>query len=146
MNQKLIDSLDELQRLAKNAFGVAAQASLEQFIYAKVPRHLKKSINQAHLENSTYDQIIWCLELELELQGLEAPDELQINTVMQQAKQQNPEKPKPTCHHFKKPSHYRTLSRQLKREKEQGQKNTNSAGNKHFSKWSDKFKPQQKSS
>ena len=58
VNQKVIDSLDELQRLAKDAFGVAAQASLEQFIYAKTPRHLKKSINQAHLENSTYEQII----------------------------------------------------------------------------------------
>ena len=52
-NQKLIDFLDELQKLAKNAFGVAAQAIIEQFIYAKMPPHLKKSINQAHLENGT---------------------------------------------------------------------------------------------
>ena len=44
-NQKLIDFLDELQKLAKDAFGVAAQAIIEQFIYAKMPRHLKKSIN-----------------------------------------------------------------------------------------------------
>ena len=41
-NQKLIDFLDELQILAKNAFGVAAQAIIEQFIYAKMPPHLKK--------------------------------------------------------------------------------------------------------
>ena len=41
-NQKLIDFLDELQRLAKDAFGVAAQAIIEQFIYAKMPPHLKK--------------------------------------------------------------------------------------------------------
>ena len=52
-NQKLIDFLDELQKLAKDAFGVAAQAIIEQFIYAKMPPHLKKSINQAHLENGT---------------------------------------------------------------------------------------------
>ena len=50
-NQKLIDFLDELQKLAKDAFGVAAQAIIDQFIYAKMPPHLKKSINQAHLEN-----------------------------------------------------------------------------------------------
>ena len=31
-NQKLIDFLDELQKLAKDAFGVDAQAILEQFI------------------------------------------------------------------------------------------------------------------
>ena len=52
-NQKLIDFLDELQKLANDAFGVAAQAIIEQFIYAKMPPHLKKSINQAHLENGT---------------------------------------------------------------------------------------------
>ena len=40
-NQKLIDFLDELQKLAKDAFGAAAQAILEQFIYAKMPPHLK---------------------------------------------------------------------------------------------------------
>ena len=52
-NQKLIDFLDELQKLAKDAFGVDAQAIIDQFIYAKMPPHLKKSINQAHLENGT---------------------------------------------------------------------------------------------
>ena len=36
-NQKLIDFLDDLQKLAKNAFGVAAQAIIEQFFYAKMP-------------------------------------------------------------------------------------------------------------
>ena len=52
-NQKLINFLDELQKLAKDAFEVAAQPTVEQFIYAKMPAHLKKSINQAHLENGT---------------------------------------------------------------------------------------------
>ena len=33
-NHSLIEVLDELQKLAKNAFGVAAQAIIEQFIYA----------------------------------------------------------------------------------------------------------------
>ena len=47
-NQNLIDFLDELQKVAKDAFGVAAQAIIEQFIYAKRPPHLKNSINEAH--------------------------------------------------------------------------------------------------
>ena len=57
VNQKLTDFLDELQKLAKDAFGVAAQAIIDQFIYAKMPPHLKKSKNQAYLENGTYEQI-----------------------------------------------------------------------------------------
>ena len=100
-NQKLIGFLDELQKLAKNAFGVAAQAIIEQFIYAKMPPHVNKLINQAHLENGTYEQIVSHLERELELNGLEAPDEMPINTVTQQAPQQNSNKPRPTCHHCK---------------------------------------------
>ena len=128
-NQKLIDFLDELQKLAKDAFGVAAQAIIEQFIYAKMPPHLKKSINQAHLENGTYEQIVSHLGRELELNGLEAPDEMPINTVTQQAPQQNANKPRPTCHHCKKPGHYRNQCRQLKREKDQVQNSTNSANN-----------------
>ena len=128
-NQKLIDFLDDLQKLAKDAFGVAAQAIIEQFIYAKLPPHLKKSINQAHLENGTYEQIVSHLERKLEVNGLEAPDEMPINNVTQQAPQQNSNQPRPTCHHCKKSGHYQTQCRQLKREKEQTQNFTNSASN-----------------
>ena len=85
-NLNLIDFLDELQKLAKDAFGVAAQAIIEQFIYAKMPPHLKKSFNQARLENGTYEQIVSHLERELELNGLEAPDQMPKNTMTQQAK------------------------------------------------------------
>ena len=128
-NQKVIDFLDELQKLAKDAFGVAAQAIIEQFIYAKMPPHLKKSINQAHLENGLYEQIVAHLEGDLELNGLEAPDELPTNTVTQQAPQQNSNKHKPTCHHCKKPGHYQNQWRQLKQEKDQPRNNKNSANN-----------------
>ena len=128
-NQKLIDFLDELQKLAKDAFAVAAQAIIEQFIYAKMPPHLKKSINQAHFENGTYEQIVSHLERELELNGLEAPDEMPINTLTQQPPQQNSNEPRPTCHHCKKPGHYQNQCRQLKREKDQTRNNTNSANN-----------------
>ena len=106
-NQKLVDFLDELQKLAKDACEIAAHAVIEQFIYAKMPPHLKKSINQAHLENGTYEQIVTHLERELELNGLEAPDELQINTVSQQPTNTNADRRKPTCHPCKKPGHYR---------------------------------------
>ena len=57
-NEKLIDFLDELQTLEKEAFGVSAQAIIEQFIYARTPPHLKKSIDLAHLENGTLEQIV----------------------------------------------------------------------------------------
>ena len=80
-NQKLIDFLDELQILAKDAFGVAAQAIIDQFIYANMLPHLKKSLNQAHLENGTHEQIVTHLERELEFNSLECLDETQMNTV-----------------------------------------------------------------
>ena len=98
----LIDFLDELQKLAKDAFGVAAQAIIEHFVYAKRPPHLKKSINQAHLENGTYEQIVSHLQRNVELNSLEAPDEMPRNVLTQQAPQQISDKPKPTCHHCKK--------------------------------------------
>ena len=128
-NQMLIDFLDELQKLAKDAFGVAAQAIIEQFNFAKIPPHLKKSINEAHLENGTYEQILSHLERELELNVLEAPDEMPINTVTQKAPQHNSNRPRPTCNHCKKPGHYQTQCRQLKRDKDQTRNNTNSANN-----------------
>ena len=128
-NQKLIGFLDELQKLEKNAFGVAAQGIIEHFIYAKMPPNLRKSINQAHLENGTYEQIVSHLQKDLELNGLQAPDEMPINTVTQQAPQQNSEKPKSTCHHCKKPGYYQNQCRKLKREKDQTRNSMNSANN-----------------
>ena len=101
-NQKLLDFHDKLQKLTKDAFRKAAHAIIEQFIYAKMPPHLKKSINQAHLENGTYEQIVTHLERELELNRLEASDELPINNVSQQPLNTNADRPKPTCHHCKK--------------------------------------------
>ena len=105
-HQKLVDFLDELQKLAEDAFGNATHAIIEQFIYAKKLTHVKKSINQAHLENGTYEQIVTRLEGELELKGLEAPDELHINTVNHNTANTNADRPKRTCHHSEKPGHY----------------------------------------
>ena len=100
-NQKLVDFLDELQKMAEDAFEIAAHAIIEQFIYAKIQPHLNKSINQAHLENGSYEKHVTHLEKELELNGLEAPGELQINTASQHSTNINADRPKPTCHHCK---------------------------------------------
>ena len=129
-NQKLVDFLDELQKLAKDAFGIAAHAIIEQFINAKMPPHLKKSINQAHLENGTYEQIVTHLEKELELNGLESPDELQIKTVSHNTANANADKNKPTCHYCKKPGHYKNQCRLLKKQREQTENIQNNPGNK----------------
>ena len=67
-----------------------------------MPPHLKTSKNQAHLENGTYGQIVTHLEKEVELNGLEAPDELQINTVSHNAVNANADRTKSTCHYCKK--------------------------------------------
>ena len=80
-NQKLPDFLEELQESAEKAFGDNAQQMIENLLYAKMPPHLKKSINQAYLENGTYDQIVKHLEREMELNGLEA-DEPSVKTQM----------------------------------------------------------------
>ena len=130
-NQKLVDFLDQLQKLAKNAFGIAAHTIIEQFIYAKMPPQLKKSKNQAHLENGTYEQIVTHLEQELELNCLEALDELPINNVSQQPTNTNADRRKPTCHHCKKPGHYRNQCRLLKKQRETTENNQNNPGNKN---------------
>ena len=46
-----------------------------------MPPHLKKPINQAHLENSTYEHIVTHLENELELNSFESLDETRMNSV-----------------------------------------------------------------
>ena len=96
-----------------------------------MPPHLKKSINLAHLENGTYEQIVTHLERELELNGLEAPDELPINNVSQQPTNTNADRPKPTCHHCKKPGNYRNQCRLLKKQREQTENDQNNPGNKN---------------
>ena len=106
-NQKLRTSLDELRKLTKDAFGTAAHANIEQFIYHKMLPLLKIATNQAHLEIGTNQPIVTHLEMEVELNGLEVHDELQINTVSQLATNTNADRPNPKFHHCEKPAHYR---------------------------------------
>ena len=96
-----------------------------------MPPDLKKAKNQAHLENGTYEQIVTNLERELELNGLEAPDDLQINTVSQQLTNANADRSKPTCHQCGKPGHYRNQCRLLKKQREETENNQNNPGNKN---------------
>ena len=72
--QKLPDFLEELQENAEKAFGDIAPQMIESLLYAKMPPHLKRSINQAYLENGIYEQIVRHLEREMELNGLESED------------------------------------------------------------------------
>ena len=83
------------------------------------------------MENGTYEQIVTHLGRELELNGLEAPDELPINNVSQQPTNTNVDRPKPTCQHCKKPGHYRNQCRLLKKQREQTENDQNNARNKN---------------
>ena len=83
------------------------------------------------MENGTYEQIVTHLERELELNGLEAPDELPINNVNQQPTNTNADRPKPTCHHCNKPGHYKNQCRLVKKQREQTENNQNISGNKN---------------
>ena len=87
-NQKLPDFLEELEESAEKAFGTNAHQMIENLLYAKMPPHLKKSINQAYLENGTYSQIVKHLEREMELNGLES-DESLVKTQMTATKKEH---------------------------------------------------------
>ena len=92
-NQKLPDFLEDLQESAEKAFGDNAHNMIENLLYAKMPPHLKKSINQAYLENGSYDQIVKHLEKEMDLNGLEAEENLVKTQMTVTKKEQNTEKP-----------------------------------------------------
>ena len=66
---------------------------IESLLNAKMPPHLKRSINQAHLENGTYEQIVRHLEREMEFKGLESED---TGVKTQMAKRNKPAEDKPT--------------------------------------------------
>ena len=87
-NQKLPDFLEELEESAEKAFGTNAHQMIENLLYAKMPPHLKKSINQAYLENGTYSQFVKHLEREMELNGLES-DESLVKTQMTATKKEH---------------------------------------------------------
>ena len=121
--KSLPDFLDELNDCAKRAFGDNAQHMIDSLLYAKLPPHLKRSLNLAYLENGTYYQIVAHLEKELELSGLENDGELTIPTmtaVPPNDNQQNTEQTKVICHYCKKPGHViRECRKRMRKEQEQ---------------------------
>ena len=78
---KLPDFLEELNQGAEKAFGENAKNMIDSLLYAKLPPKLKRSVNMAHLENGTYEEIVAHLERELELNALEESDDLPIATM-----------------------------------------------------------------
>ena len=82
------------------------------------------------MENGTYELILTHLERELELNGLEAPDELQINTVSHNTVNAIADRAKPTCHYCKKPGSYKNQCRSSKKQREPTENSRNIPGNK----------------
>ena len=95
----------------------------DSLLYAKLPPHLKRSLNLAYLENGTYDQIVAHLERELELSGLENDGELTIFTTTALSpndNQQNTEQTKVVCHYCRKPGPViRDFRKRMRKEQEQ---------------------------
>ena len=124
-SKSLPDFLEEPNECAERAFGDNAQHMIDSLLYAKLPPHLKRSLNLAYLENGTYDQIVAHLERELELSGLENDGELTkptMTAVPPNDNQQKTEQTKVVCHYCKKPGHVIRDCRKMMR-KEQDQRN-----------------------
>ena len=121
--KSLPDFLEELNECAERAFGDNAQHMVDSLLYAKLPPHLKRSLNLAYLENGTYDQIVAHLERELELSGLENDEELTkptMTAVPPNDNQQKTEQTKIVCHYCKKPGHViRECRKRMRKEQEQ---------------------------
>ena len=121
--KSLPDFLEELNECAERAFGESAQHMIDSLLYAKLPPHLKRSLNLAYLENGTYDEIVAHLERELELSGLENDGELTIPTltaVPPNDNQQITEQTKGVCHYCKKTGHViRECRKRIRKEQEQ---------------------------
>ena len=111
-----------LNQCPERLLGDNAQHMIDSLLYAKLPPHLKQSLNLAYLENDTYDQIVAHPERELELSGLENDGELTVPTmtaVPPNDHQENTEQIKIVCHYCKKPGHVtRECRKKMKKEQE----------------------------
>ena len=96
---------------------------IDSLLSAKLPPHLKRSINLAYPENDIYDRIFAHTEKELELSGLENDGELKKPTmavVPPNDNQQNIEQNKIVCHYCEKPGQvFRDCRKRMKKEQEQ---------------------------
>ena len=90
--QKLSESVDHFQQNPEQAFDEAAPQMIDSLIYAKMPPHLKKSINQTYLKKYIDGQIVRHSEKKLELNELNAYEAqviTQKTVVKQQSNSQN---------------------------------------------------------
>ena len=121
ITKSLSDFSEELNDCAERAFGDNAQHMIDSLLYAKLPPHLKRSLNIAYLENGTYEQIV--AHLERELSSLENDGELTLATMTAlppNDNQRNTEQPKIVCQYLKKPGHLiRDCRKKMKKEQEQ---------------------------
>ena len=126
--QSLPDFLEELHQGAEKAFGENANQMINSLLYAKLPPHLKRSINTAYLENGTYDEIVQHLERELELNGLEGENAPAI-TINSTQNSSNTTDNKPfnmadaECRYCKEKGHFVRECERLKRKKERDLRN-----------------------
>ena len=78
---ELPDFFRILNQWAEKAFGKNAKSMIDSLIYAKLLPKLKRSVNNARLENGTYEEIVEHLEQQLELNALEESDVLPMATM-----------------------------------------------------------------
>ena len=131
--QSLPEFLEELHESAERAFGEQAQQMIESLLYAKLPPELKKSVNNAYLENGTYDQIIKHIEREMELNGLVSDEPLVKTMSATKTNENHKDKQKPKnqtnvpndktvkkghCYYCKQEGHMRPDCPKLKRQRE----------------------------
>ena len=138
--QKLHEFLDVLQKTAKEALGSEAQQFIDEAIYAKMPDHVKKILNRAYLEDKPYNDIVLHLEREMRLNGLGAPDEVNLVPLSKIETAQTKSKTKPAenttknttqntkkgyCFYSNKFGHFKAECRKLRREKWQQTRKNN---------------------
>ena len=119
----LSDLSEQLNECAETAFADNALHMVDSLLYAKLPLHLKRSLNLNYLEIGKYDQIVAHLERELELSDLENDVELTIPTMTAlppNDNQQKTEETKIVCHSCHQPGHgIRECRKRMKNEQQQ---------------------------
>ena len=138
--QKLHEFLDVLQKTAKEAFESEAQQLVDKTIYAKMLDHVKKILNRAYPEDKLYNDIVLHLEKGMRLNGLGAPDEVNLVPLNKIEPAQTKSETKPAenttqnttqntkkgyCFYCKKFGHFKAECRKLRRDKWQQTRKNN---------------------